>query len=76
MDKSSRLPGFYGLGIQERSARIADWAELNDEDRATLAAGGLAADRADQMIENVVGTHALPLGMAANFLINALDHFY
>jgi hydroxymethylglutaryl-CoA reductase len=39
-----------------------------------LAGDGLAVNRADQMIENVVGTHALPLGIAANFLINGRDY--
>jgi hydroxymethylglutaryl-CoA reductase len=35
---------------------------------------GLSTAQADQMIENVVGTHALPLGIAVNFLINGRDY--
>jgi len=34
---------------------------------------GLDPARADQMIENVVGVHALPLGIAVNFLVNRRD---
>jgi hydroxymethylglutaryl-CoA reductase len=34
---------------------------------------GLEPERADQMIENVVGLHALPLGIAVNFLVNGRD---
>jgi hydroxymethylglutaryl-CoA reductase len=34
---------------------------------------GLNAERADRMIENVVGLHALPLGIAVNFLVNERD---
>ena len=69
--KSSRLPGFYKLGLAERVAVVGDWAELDDEERAVLAGGGLQPGQADLMIENVVGTYALPLGIAANFRVNA-----
>ena len=70
MDKTSRLPGFYELSIEDRSARVADWAELNDREYTILQGAGLSTGRADQMIENVVGLHSLPLAIAPNFLIN------
>ncbi len=71
--KSSRLPGFYEQSVRERVAEVAGWAGLDEEEQALLAGGGLSVDRADQMIENVVGTHALPLGIAANFLVNGRE---
>jgi hydroxymethylglutaryl-CoA reductase len=74
MDKTSRLPGFYNLSVEERAARVAAWAGLDDAERAVLSGAGLSAERAAQMIENVVGTHALPLGIAANFLIDGRDY--
>ncbi|MGD9315539.1 MAG: hydroxymethylglutaryl-CoA reductase, degradative [Anaerolineae bacterium] len=74
MAKSSRLPGFYDLSVEERAARVADWAGLDEKEQAVLVGAGLAADHADQMIENVAGTHALPLGIAPNFLINGRDY--
>jgi hydroxymethylglutaryl-CoA reductase len=74
MDKSSRLPGFYGLSIEERSERVARWAGLDEAERALLAGSGLPLERAEQMIENVVGTHGLPLGIAPNFVINGRDY--
>lgn len=74
MHRTSRLPGFYSLDVEERADRIAELAALDDADRAALAGQGLPADLADQMIENVVGTHSLPLGIAANFLINERDY--
>ena len=74
MDKSSRLPGFYDLSVEERAHRIAEWAGLDDAERTILIGAGLGADLAGQMIENVVGTHALPLGIAANFRINSRDY--
>ena len=72
--KSSRLPGFYKLGLAERVAMVGDWAGLDEEERAVLAGRGLQPGQADLMIENVVGTYALPLGIAANFLINGRDY--
>jgi len=73
MEKSSRLPGFYDLSVAERTDTVAQWAELTAEELAILEEG-LSSAQANQMIENVVGTHALPLGIAANFLINGCDY--
>jgi hydroxymethylglutaryl-CoA reductase len=73
MEKSSRLPGFYDLSVAERADTVAKWAELTVEESAVLEEG-LNSAQADQMIENVVGTHALPLGIAANFMINGHDY--
>ncbi|MEJ2210165.1 MAG: hydroxymethylglutaryl-CoA reductase, degradative [Anaerolineae bacterium] len=74
MEKSSRLPGFYDLPVQERADLVAGWAGLDEKDRAVLAGAGLEVERADQMIENVVGLHALPLGIGANLLVNGRDY--
>jgi hydroxymethylglutaryl-CoA reductase len=47
---------------------------LSPQDLAALSgAAGLSAEQADHMIENVIGVHALPLGIALNFLINGRD---
>ncbi|TEU18904.1 MAG: hydroxymethylglutaryl-CoA reductase, degradative [Anaerolineales bacterium] len=73
MEKSSRLPGFYDLSVAERADTVAQWAELTVEETAILQEG-LSSAQANQMIENVVGTQALPLGIAANFLINGRDY--
>ena len=74
MDKSSRLPGFYKLGLEDRAAIIAERAGLTASEKAILMGEGLSPAQADQMIENVVGIHALPLGIAVNFLINGQDY--
>jgi len=73
MEKSSRLPGFYDLSVAERAGTAAQWAELTAGELAVLEEG-LSSAQADQMIENIVGTHALPLGIATNFLINGRDY--
>lgn len=72
MPLSSRLPGFYQKSVVERAALIAAEAGLSLEARAALA-DGLTLDQADHMIENVIGTFALPLAVAANFTVNGRD---
>jgi len=74
MSQTSRLPGFYKQSVEERLAMVATASDLTDEEQAVLhGAMGLQTDTADHMIENVVGIHSLPLGVATNFLINGRD---
>lgn len=70
---SARLSGFYQKSVAERVALVADWAALTAPEQAVLA-DGLSIDQADKMIENVIGRHALPLGIGTNFLINDRDY--
>ena len=73
-DNTSRLPGFYKQSLKDRGQTIAAWAQLAPEQLAALdGSGGLSPEQADHMIENVVGLHALPLGVAANFLVNGRE---
>ena len=74
MGRSSRLSGFYQLPLDERLDLVAEWAGLSADERRVLQTGGLDAGLADRMVENVVGTHALPLGIATNFRINGRDY--
>ncbi len=72
--KGSRIPGFYNLTLKQRLAGLAQRGELSaDEIDVLRGKAGLTADQADHMIENVVGIHALPLGMALNFLVNGRE---
>ncbi len=74
MTRDSRLPNMRSLTPQERLHRVAEAAGLDAQDRALLAqAGALPLDVADGMIENVVGTFELPLGIASNFRVNGKD---
>src|SRR5580693_8501341 len=72
---TSRLPGFYRLGVVERRRRLLEAATLPADGFAAVDPGGLAIDAADGMIENVVGTYALPFAVAVNFVIDGLDTF-
>jgi hydroxymethylglutaryl-CoA reductase len=70
-EHSSRLPGFYNLSLEARRVMLQDQSPLTPDELAALTGeAGLGADQADHMIENVVGAHALPLGIALNFVVN------
>jgi hydroxymethylglutaryl-CoA reductase len=57
MTTDSRLPNFRTLAPAQRLVYIAKAAELNADDVALLAKpGALNIERADGMIENVIGT--------------------
>ncbi|MDG7008307.1 MAG: hydroxymethylglutaryl-CoA reductase, degradative [Nitrososphaerota archaeon] len=75
MSKSSDLQGFYKLPIDKRREALKQFASLTDDEMRTLAdTGGLPADLAEHMIENVVGGYTYPLGIATNFRINDSDY--
>ena len=71
---NSRAPNkikFYNLSRQERLALLQSEADLTGQDLAALSGQpGLTADQAEHMIENVVGTYSLPVGIARHFTIN------
>ena len=72
---SSRLKGFYKLSVPERRSLLADIAGLDDEMvGAWASAGELTEEVADRMIENVIGTYSLPIGVATNFIIDG-EHY-
>ncbi|MDQ1372580.1 MAG: hydroxymethylglutaryl-CoA reductase, partial [Candidatus Thermoplasmatota archaeon] len=75
MCPSSRIEGFYKLSPAERTRIVKDFAGLSDEEaRALSGEAGLAVSQADKMVENALGTFAMPLGIATNFRINGKDH--
>ena len=75
LKKTSQVSGFYKLSPQERLKYVKDFANLTDEEVKILqSTGALDMELADRMIENVVGTFPLPLGIAMNFLINKKDY--
>ena len=68
---NSRLKGFYKLSVDERRQLIAEISNLAPEQVASLAKNGELDDSAaDRMIENVIGTMSLPVGVATNFIID------
>ncbi len=71
---NSRIPGFYKLSLDQKLDTLAKAADMDVDDLAPLLASGLlTTQQADQMVENVVATHNLPLGIGLNFKINGID---
>ena len=68
----SPFSGFYRLDLGERIRRVARWAHLNPSEVALLRRS-LELAQAERMIENVIGIHALPLGIAVNFIVNGRE---
>ena len=69
--KSSRIPNYYKLSLSERRETLAKVSGLNAQGIAALTGdAGLKPKSADPMIENLIGTHNLPLGLALNFIVN------
>ena len=75
MVADSRIPDFRALAPAQRLTHIAQAASLTDDEVALLARpGALGVDRANGMVENVIGTFELPLGVAGNFTVNGRDY--
>lgn len=71
--KRSSLPKFYAKTASERLKIVSDIAGLSDTDRMSLQSG-LGMETADHLIENAIGTFALPMGVATNFRVNGRDY--
>ncbi len=75
MLKTSRLEGLRGMSPHDRLRATADAAQLSDAQRDQLSSQAVLPETAaDGMIENVIGSFELPLGVATNFLINGREY--
>lgn len=75
MPRSSEVSGFYKLTVKERLNFVKAFSNLSDDEVNLLQRSGpLPLELADRMVENVVGTMPVPLGIAVNFLINGRDY--
>ena len=75
MTRTSRLPGFYKVSIDERRCLVAEATGVEPSDVARcLDEGGLCEETADKFVENVLGTYALPYGVALNVRVNGHDY--
>ena len=73
---SSRISGLQNLTVAERINELDRLGWLSRADAELLHQGRhvLLPARADTMIENVIGTFALPLAIAPNFVVNGRDY--
>ena len=74
--RDSRIAGLYRMSIRERIDALTERLWLDPATAARLKSGAalLSAERADRMIENVIGVFGLPLAVAPNFLVNGRDY--
>lgn len=73
--KSNQYSGFHKLTAAQRAAEVVEFAGLSQEDADLLTRPeALKMEIADHMIENVIGTFQLPIGVAMNFLINGKEY--
>ncbi len=70
----SRIENFRNLSPAERIRKLGGISGLNQANQKMLSGGALPVELANGMIENVVGTFELPLGVATNFTINGRDY--
>ncbi len=72
---SSRIAHFYRMPIEQRWETVMNFSRIAREPAAAEETWHqLSVDTADHMIENVISIFGLPLGIAANFLINDRDY--
>jgi len=73
--EDSRIPGFYRLSVDERRDVAAQRAGLTEEQKeAWRTTAELSEGAADRIIENVVGTMSLPIGVATNFIVDGEEY--
>ena len=72
--KTNSYSGFHKLSLEQRAAEVAEFANLTSEELALVTKpGALNNAVADKVIENVIGTYQLPMGIAMNFVINGKE---
>jgi hydroxymethylglutaryl-CoA reductase len=61
---------FSKLSQKERLRYLRDLANLTEQETRIIQTGKIELEQVDRMIENVIGTMPIPIGMATNFVIN------
>jgi hydroxymethylglutaryl-CoA reductase len=73
MTKTSRLPGFYSQTLEQRLLTLLDASGLSPQELDKFQLTGLSVEQADHMVEDAIGTYALPLGLGLNFIVNGRE---
>ncbi len=72
---SSRIPGFYRLPVERRLAYLARTFGFSEYEISQLREGkALRIEHAVNMVENAIGVHGMPLGIALNFLVDGREY--
>jgi hydroxymethylglutaryl-CoA reductase len=73
-NRTSRIPGFHKMDPAGRVAAVAAFAGLSTDEVAHLSnTGNLDMHLADHMIENVIATMNVPIGIAVNVKVDGRD---
>jgi len=72
----SSISKFFEKTRKERLDIVGNFANLSAEELEILQSndGGISFEKADNMVENAIGTFSLPLGVATSFKINGKDY--
>ena len=71
----SDISGFYKLSMDERRKLLSELVNLDQDEIEILdTLGYFKPSQLDTLIENVVGSYQLPMGLAFNFKINNKDY--
>ena len=73
---SNRFSGFYKLTPKERLSIVAKEANLSsDEINELYKTGSLDTNLAGKLVENVISTLEIPVGIVPNFIVNGKSYF-
>jgi hydroxymethylglutaryl-CoA reductase len=72
----SSISKFFEKTRKERLDIVGSFANLSAKELEILQSndGGISFEKADNMVENAIGTFSLPLGVATSFKINGKDY--
>lgn len=72
--RTSRIPGFHKLPVGQRIDQVAAFAALGEDHRRQLTLpSNIDTHLADHMIENMITTMAVPVGIATNMRVDGRD---
>ncbi|MFO8017562.1 MAG: hydroxymethylglutaryl-CoA reductase, degradative [Promethearchaeia archaeon] len=71
----SDISDFYKFSVGERQKRLDDFFEFSEEEKAILQNFGyFKEEELNKLIENVIGTFEMPMGVACHFKVNKKDY--
>ncbi|UCC21132.1 MAG: hydroxymethylglutaryl-CoA reductase, degradative [Promethearchaeota archaeon] len=72
---NSEITGFYKLSMKKRRELLSEFIGFNKNDIKLLEnLGYFTETQIDTLVENVIGSYQLPMGIACNFKVNKRDY--
>jgi hydroxymethylglutaryl-CoA reductase len=74
MARTSRIPAFFKLTVEERRRAVAEEVDLEPQAfEAASTRAGFDVTASDKTVENVLGVYGLPFAAALNVRVNGVD---